>query len=96
MVLAHGRCAGEVRLRPEARLPVTPCMLAGQRAVRALRRMLLEGASPCSAFVKLPCHLPVERVNTEASAARPLPAVQYSTSAVPAFRVLDRIGDETN
>ena len=40
----------------------------GQRTARALRRILIDGALPTSSFVKLPLHLPVERVNTEASA----------------------------
>ena len=39
----------------------------GQRTAEALRRILLEDAQPISHFIKLPLHLPVERVNTEAT-----------------------------
>jgi microcystin degradation protein MlrC len=39
----------------------------GQRGAAVLRRVLVDGARPVTAFVKIPCVLPVERANTEAS-----------------------------
>ena len=37
----------------------------GQRGAAVLRRILLEGARPVTALVKVPCVLPAERANTE-------------------------------
>jgi microcystin degradation protein MlrC len=39
----------------------------GQRAAALLRRILIEGAKPVTAFVNVPCVLPAERANTEAA-----------------------------
>jgi microcystin degradation protein MlrC len=39
----------------------------GQRAAAVLRRILVGGARPVTAFVKIPCVLPAERANTEAA-----------------------------
>lgn len=50
------------------KIPHIDMVETGQRTARALRAILLDGAVPASCFVKLPLHLPVERVNTEASA----------------------------
>src|SRR5207247_4681759 len=37
----------------------------GQRAAALLRRILIDGAKPVTAFVKVPCVFPAERANTE-------------------------------
>lgn len=50
-------------------IPHVDMVETGQRAVRTLRSIILGGAQPVTFFAKLPLHLPVERVNTEASAA---------------------------
>jgi microcystin degradation protein MlrC len=39
----------------------------GQRAANVLRRILIDGAKPVVAFQKVPCVLPAERANTQAS-----------------------------
>ena len=39
----------------------------GQRGAEILRRILEEGASPVSSFVRLPIVLPPERANTQAT-----------------------------
>ena len=49
------------------KIPHIDMTATGQRTAVALRRILLEGAQPITHFIKLPLHLPVERVNTEAS-----------------------------
>jgi microcystin degradation protein MlrC len=45
--------------------PHIDVMDTGRRAAHVLRRILIEGAKPVSAFVKMPLVLPVERANTQ-------------------------------
>ncbi|MBY0231428.1 MAG: M81 family metallopeptidase [Gemmataceae bacterium] len=45
--------------------PHIDVMGTGRRAARVLHRLLAQGARPVTAFVKMPCVLPVERANTQ-------------------------------
>jgi microcystin degradation protein MlrC len=45
--------------------PHIDVMDTGRRGARVLRRILIDGAKPVSAFVKMPLVLPVERANTQ-------------------------------
>ena len=45
--------------------PHIDVMDTGRRGARALRRILVDGAKPVSAFVKMPAVFPVERANTQ-------------------------------
>jgi microcystin degradation protein MlrC len=49
------------------KIPHIDMVETGQRTARAMRR-ILDGARPTANYIKLPLHLPVERVNTEAGA----------------------------
>eukprot|EP00039_Didymoeca_costata_P030461 m.29683 g.29683 ORF g.29683 m.29683 type:complete len:557 (+) comp8126_c0_seq2:114-1784(+) len=49
------------------KIPHVDIYETGQRAAKILHSILYDDVKPVSMFVKLPLHLPVERVNTEAS-----------------------------
>ncbi|HEY2411093.1 MAG TPA: M81 family metallopeptidase [Pirellulaceae bacterium] len=46
-------------------IPHIDLLETGQRAANLVRRVLIDRAKPCTAFVKVPCVLPAERANTE-------------------------------